>query len=157
MTGRRPEWIPRRLRRKVQAIEQALAVNRPDRTHALDVLAKVGGFEIAGLVGVILGAAALKIPVVLDGFITGAAGPDRRRPVSLMVRDYLIAAHPQHRAGARLHPESSSNCGRCWNFGHAGRRGNRGCSRCRTSSRRRCAILGEMATFASAGVTETGA
>lgn len=59
--------------RKVAAIERALDVNRPDPTDPLGVLAAVGGFEIAALVGLMLGAAAARIPVVLDGFITGAA------------------------------------------------------------------------------------
>jgi nicotinate-nucleotide--dimethylbenzimidazole phosphoribosyltransferase len=56
-------------RRKVSVVERALAVNRPDRHDALDVLAKVGGFEIAGLVGVVLAGAARRVPVALDGFI----------------------------------------------------------------------------------------
>src|SRR6267378_1037789 len=60
-------------RRKVDAVRRALAVNRPDRDDGLDVLAKVGGFEIGGLVGVILGGAARRVPVALDGFIAGAA------------------------------------------------------------------------------------
>ena len=60
-------------RRKVEAIRRALAVNQPDPADALDTLAKVGGFEIAGLVGVILAGAASRLPVVLDGFIAGAA------------------------------------------------------------------------------------
>ena len=60
-------------RRKIDAVERALAVNRPDRGDALDVLAKVGGFEIAGLVGVILAAAARRVPVALDGFIATSA------------------------------------------------------------------------------------
>lgn len=59
--------------RKADVIRRAIAVNRPDRSDALDVLAKLGGFEIAGLVGVILAAAARRIPVALDGFISGAA------------------------------------------------------------------------------------
>jgi nicotinate-nucleotide--dimethylbenzimidazole phosphoribosyltransferase len=59
--------------RKVAMIERALAVNRPDPGDPLGVLAAVGGLEIATLVGLILGAAAARIPVVLDGFITGAA------------------------------------------------------------------------------------
>jgi len=58
---------------KVEIIEQALRVNRPDRHDALDVLAKVGGLEIAALVGVILGGAARRLPVIVDGFITTAA------------------------------------------------------------------------------------
>jgi nicotinate-nucleotide--dimethylbenzimidazole phosphoribosyltransferase len=60
-------------RRKVQVVRQSLAVNRPDPYDALDVLTKVGGFEIGGLVGVILAGAARRVPVALDGFISGAA------------------------------------------------------------------------------------
>ncbi len=58
---------------KVAVIERALDVNRPDPADPLGVLAAVGGLEIAALVGLMLGAAAARIPVVLDGFITGAA------------------------------------------------------------------------------------
>jgi len=61
-------------RRKVEVVGTALAVNRPDVADGLDVLAKVGGFEIAGLVGVILAGAARAVPVALDGFISTAAG-----------------------------------------------------------------------------------
>src|SRR5512133_1188556 len=61
------------LARKVQAITRGIEVNRPDRSDALDVLAKLGGLEIAGLAGVILGGAAHRLPVVIDGFISGAA------------------------------------------------------------------------------------
>jgi nicotinate-nucleotide--dimethylbenzimidazole phosphoribosyltransferase len=60
-------------RRKVDAVRRALDVNRPDRRDGIDVLAKVGGFEIGGLVGVILAGAARRVPVALDGFIAGAA------------------------------------------------------------------------------------
>jgi nicotinate-nucleotide--dimethylbenzimidazole phosphoribosyltransferase len=60
-------------RRKVDAVRRALDANRPDRRDGIDVLAKVGGFEIGGLVGVILAGAARRVPVVLDGFIAGAA------------------------------------------------------------------------------------
>jgi nicotinate-nucleotide--dimethylbenzimidazole phosphoribosyltransferase len=60
-------------RRKVEVVRLALEVNRPDRADAVDVLAKVGGFEIGGLAGVILAGAAHRIPVVVDGFIATAA------------------------------------------------------------------------------------
>lgn len=78
--------------RKVSVIQQALDLHRPDRRDALDVLAKVGGLEIAGLTGLILGAAAARVPVVLDGFIAGAAA---LIAVGLQprCRDYLIASH----------------------------------------------------------------
>lgn len=78
--------------RKVSVIERSLSLHRPDRTDALDVLAKVGGFEIGGLAGLILGAAAARVPVVLDGFIAGAAA---LVAVGLqpLCRGYLIASH----------------------------------------------------------------
>jgi nicotinate-nucleotide--dimethylbenzimidazole phosphoribosyltransferase len=60
-------------RRKVAAIRRALLVNHPDPSDGLDVLAKTGGFEIAGLVGVMLAGASHRVPVALDGFIAGSA------------------------------------------------------------------------------------
>ena len=77
---------------KIVIIQQALDRHRPDRADALDVLAKVGGLEIAGLAGLILGAAAARVPVVLDGFIAGAAAVIA---VGLqpLCREYLIASH----------------------------------------------------------------
>jgi nicotinate-nucleotide--dimethylbenzimidazole phosphoribosyltransferase len=88
-------------RRKVAVIERALAVNRPDRADPLDVLGKLGGYEIAGLVGVILGAAGRRIPVVLDGFISGAAALIATELCPL-ARDYLIAAHNSVEIGHRI-------------------------------------------------------
>jgi nicotinate-nucleotide--dimethylbenzimidazole phosphoribosyltransferase len=61
------------VRHKADVVRQAIEVNVPDPLDALDTLAKVGGLEIAGIVGVILGAASLGIPVVSDGYISGAA------------------------------------------------------------------------------------
>ncbi len=61
------------LERKIRAIQRALQVNHPDPADGLDVLAKVGGFEIGGLAGAILAAAADRRPVVIDGFISTAA------------------------------------------------------------------------------------
>lgn len=77
---------------KVRTIKRAIEVNRPDPADALDVLCKVGGFEIGGLAGVILGAASAGIPVVIDGFISGAAAllAAGLEPESL---PYMIAAH----------------------------------------------------------------
>lgn len=77
---------------KVSVVQQALDRHRPSRTDALEVLAKVGGLEIAGLAGLMLGAAAARLPVVLDGFIAGAAaliavGLEPR------CRDYFLASH----------------------------------------------------------------
>ena len=73
VTGRGTGIDDATLARKIDAISRALDVNRPDPGDPIDVLAKVGGFEIAGLVGVVLAAASRSVPVALDGFISGAA------------------------------------------------------------------------------------
>ena len=80
------------LSRKVSVIEKALALHQPDPADPIGVLSKVGGFEIAGLAGIILGAAKNKIPVMLDGFISGAAALIAAG-LAPRVKDYLIAAH----------------------------------------------------------------
>jgi nicotinate-nucleotide--dimethylbenzimidazole phosphoribosyltransferase len=73
-------------------IEQALAFHRPNPHDAVDVLSKVGGLEIAAMAGLILGGAAAEVPVVLDGFIAGAAA---LIAVGLQprCREYMIASH----------------------------------------------------------------
>jgi nicotinate-nucleotide--dimethylbenzimidazole phosphoribosyltransferase len=85
---------------KIDVIQRALAFHRLDSTDAMEVLAKVGGLEIGGLAGLMLGAAAARIPVVLDGFIAGAAA---LIAVGLQPRckDYLIASHQSVERGHR--------------------------------------------------------
>jgi nicotinate-nucleotide--dimethylbenzimidazole phosphoribosyltransferase len=109
LTGRSPEQVvgrgtgldDRGLAHKVEVVRRALAVNRPDPSDALDVLGKVGGFEIGGLAGAMLAAAANRRPVMIDGYIATAAA---MVAVTLApaVRPYLIAAHrsaePGHEA-----------------------------------------------------------
>ena len=101
VTGRGTGINDATLARKVRIIERALALNRPDPEDPLDVLAKVGDFEIAGLVGVILGAAAQRRPIVIDGFISGAAALVAAE-LCPRVRDYLIAAHSSVEIGHRV-------------------------------------------------------
>lgn len=98
VTGRGTGLSDKQLKHKIEVIERALAVNRPDPKQPLDVLAKVGGFEIGGLAGVMLAAAAHRIPVVIDGFISGAAALIATAMVPRM-KDYLIAAHVSAEAG----------------------------------------------------------
>lgn len=80
------------LARKTKVIEMAIAVNRPQTERPLEVLAKVGGLEIAGLVGVILGAAAGRAAVVVDGVIACAAALIAVK-LAPQARDYLIGSH----------------------------------------------------------------
>ena len=78
--------------RKLSAISRALQVNRPDPKDPVDVLAKVGGFEIGGIAGLVLGCAALRLPVVADGFIS-TAGALIAAELHPQVKDYIFAAH----------------------------------------------------------------
>ncbi len=101
LTGRGTGIDDGQLARKIAVVERALAVNRPDPQDGLDVLAKVGGFEIGGIAGVVLGAAARRKPVVVDGFIS-TAGALVAHALCPTVSQYIIAAHrsaePGHRA-----------------------------------------------------------
>ncbi len=80
------------LKRKVAVIEKGLEVNQPDPADPIDVLAKVGGFEIGGIAGLVLGCAAVGIPVVVDGFIS-TAGALIASELHPHVKDYIYAAH----------------------------------------------------------------
>ena len=89
------------LKRKIAVIARALDVNKPNASDALDVLAKVGGFEIGGLAGVMLASAEKRKPVLVDGFISTAAA---LIAVSLApaARNYMIAAHVSQERGHKL-------------------------------------------------------
>ena len=86
--------------RKIAAVDRALAVNRPDPGHALDVLARLGGFEIAGLAGVMLGAASRRVPVLVDGFIASTAALAAVR-ICPRVAAFLLAGHRSVEPGHR--------------------------------------------------------
>ena len=92
LTGRGTGIDDDQLKHKIQTIEKALDLNQPDPADPIDVLAKVGGFEIGGLAGVMLAGAARRIPVVIDGFISSAAALIATN-LAPQVKDYLIASH----------------------------------------------------------------
>ncbi len=100
VTGRGTGLGDDQLAGKVNIIETAIKINTPNPGDPVDVLAKVGGFEIGGLVGVMLGAAAHRVPVVIDGFISGAASLIAYElcPSS---KDYFIAGHRSVEKGHR--------------------------------------------------------
>ena len=85
---------------KVKVIQRALDLHRPKPSDPIGVLAKIGGLEIAGMAGLMLGAAASRVPVVLDGFIAGAAALIAVG-IQPLCRDYLIAAHRSVEKGHR--------------------------------------------------------
>lgn len=100
LTGRGTGIDDEGLQRKTAVIERGLAVNQPDPRDALDVLAKVGGFEIGGLAGLVIGAAAHGIPVVCDGFIS-TAGALVACELAPPARDYLFTSHNSVEVGHR--------------------------------------------------------
>ncbi|MBI5101060.1 MAG: nicotinate-nucleotide--dimethylbenzimidazole phosphoribosyltransferase [Nitrospirae bacterium] len=92
VTGRGTGISAESLGKKVAVIEAAIKLNRPDPGDAVDVLAKIGGTEIGGIAGVILGAASNRVPVVIDGFIS-TAGALIAYCMEPKTKDYMFAAH----------------------------------------------------------------
>lgn len=88
------------LAHKVDVIKTAISVNNPDKRDAIDVLAKVGGLEIGGMAGVMIGAAANRVPVVLDGYISTVAAL-LAVAIEPKVKDYLIPSHASAEPGGK--------------------------------------------------------
>ncbi len=101
VTGRGTGIDDQSLKNKIDTIKKAIEFNNPNPKNGLDVLSKLGGFEIGGLVGIILAAAANRIPVVIDGFISGAAAliVYSLKPE---IKDYMIAAHTSVEKGHQV-------------------------------------------------------
>jgi nicotinate-nucleotide--dimethylbenzimidazole phosphoribosyltransferase len=100
ITGRGTGVDDSGLERKIEVIEQTLKLHQPDPADAVGILAAVGGFEIGGLMGVILGAAARRVPVVVDGFISAAAAA-LAVTYCPAATQYLIASHQSVEIGQR--------------------------------------------------------
>ncbi|MGV8058794.1 MAG: nicotinate-nucleotide--dimethylbenzimidazole phosphoribosyltransferase [Smithellaceae bacterium] len=92
VTGRGTGISDEQLATKIKLIRKALTINKPDHGDPIDVLEKLGGFEIGGLVGLILAAAAERIPVVIDGFITASAALIATE-IAPLTKEYLFASH----------------------------------------------------------------
>jgi nicotinate-nucleotide--dimethylbenzimidazole phosphoribosyltransferase len=153
VTGRGTGIDDQTWRRKVEAVRRALAVNRPDPGDPLAVLAALGGFEIAGLAGVALGAAARRLPVLADGFIAGVAALIAAR-LAPPVAGHVLAAHRSveigHRAvlaalGARPLLDLDLRLGE-----------GTGAALAVPLVQAAVRLVHEMATFAAAGVSDAG-
>lgn len=150
VTGRGTGLDDAGLARKVAVIEAALALHQPDPSDGLDVLAKVGGLEIGGLAGVMIGAAARRVPVTVDGFISGAAALIACT-LAPAVQPYLIAGHRSVERGhqavfGRLDLEPLLDLGLRLGEGTGA---VLAISLCQAA----CKVLDEMATFDEAGVS----
>lgn len=150
ITGRGTGLDNQALAHKVQVIEQAIRLNAPAADDPLEVLAKVGGLEIAGLTGVILGAAAGRAPVVVDGFISSAAAlvASRLAPKSV---DFMIASHASVEPG---HQKMLSLIGLAPMLQMKMRLGEgTGAALAMNLVEAAVKVMAEMATFADAGVS----
>jgi len=85
--------------KKKNTIKKAIEVNKPDKNDVIDVIAKVGGFDIAGLCGCFLGAAKNRVPIVIDGFISSAAALCAYK-LNPLARDYMFPSHLSAEPGA---------------------------------------------------------
>jgi len=137
--------------RKVDIIRRVIEVNKPDSRDGFDILAKIGGFEIGGIAGVILGCAARRVPVVIDVFISGA-GALIAESIAPKCRDYMIASHCSVEKGHKIMLEKLG-IKPLFNFDMRlgeGTGAALGISIAEASMK----ILNEMATFGEAGVSQ---
>jgi nicotinate-nucleotide--dimethylbenzimidazole phosphoribosyltransferase len=142
------------LRRKVEAVCSALAANRPDSADPVGVLAAVGGFEVAVLTGVCLGGAAMRCVVLLDGFVTGAAALVAAR-LAPAAAGFMVASHRSPEPGHAL-LLADLGLRPLLDLGLRLGEGS-GAALALPLVSAALAILADMATFESAGVTDAGA
>lgn len=139
------------LARKIQIIEKAIAFNRPDPKDPLDVLAKVGGLEIAGIAGLVVGCASHRIPIVVDGFIS-TAGAMIAVGLNPEIKGYLFASHQSVEVGHRFmweHIGQKPILNLSLRLGEG-----TGAALAMSMIEAAVKVMNEMATFSGAGVSE---
>ncbi len=151
VTGRGGGITDESFRKKKQVIQTAIAVNQPDPSDVIDVLSKVGGFDLAAMCGAFLGAAAAKKPVVIDGFISAVAAlcavklcPDARH--------YLIPSHASYEIGYQLAMDAMDLQPLFLLNMRLGE--GSGCPLAFQVLEAACAVINDMATFDQAGIND---
>ena len=151
VTGRGGGVTDESFMRKKAVIHRAIELNRPDRDDPVDVLSKVGGFDLAAMCGAFLGAAATRRPVVIDGFISAVAALCAVR-LCPRVRDYLVPSHASFEIGYRLAMEAMS-LEPLFLLGMRLGEGS-GCPLAFQVLSAACAVMNDMATFDQAGIDD---
>lgn len=100
ITGRGAGLSSEGLERKIAVIKRAIEVNKPQKDNPIDILAKLGGFDIAGMTGLFLGGAVYRVPVVIDGVIS-AASAALAAEICPLCRDYMLASHTSEEPAAK--------------------------------------------------------
>jgi len=151
VTGRGGGITEESFRKKKAVIRTAIAVNRPNRDDVIDVLAKVGGFDLAAMCGAFLGAAASRRAAVIDGFISAVAALCAVRLCPL-VRGYLIPSHASFEIGYRLAMEEMA-LRPLFDLGMRLGEGS-GCPLAFQVLDAACAVMNNMASFDEAGIND---
>lgn len=151
VTGRGGGITDVAFQKKKQVIRDAIAINQPDQNDVIDVLAKVGGFDIAAMCGAFIGAAATRRPVVIDGFISAVAALCACR-LCPNVRGYLIPSHASYEIGYKLAIDAMG-LQPIFLLGMRLGEGS-GCPLAFEVLSAACAILNDMATFDQAGIDD---
>lgn len=151
VTGRGGGLTDEGFQRKKEVIRQAIAVNQPNREDVIDVLSKVGGFDIAAMCGAFIGAAIRRRPVVIDGFISVVAALCAAR-LCPNVRGYLIPSHASYEIGYRLAMEELG-LQPIFLLGMRLGEGS-GCPLAFEVLSAACGVINDMATFDQAGIVD---
>lgn len=101
VTGRGAGLSSEGLQRKINVIKESIRINKPDVNDSVDVLSKLGGYDIAGLVGVFIGGAVYRIPIVIDGFISAVSALVASR-IEPKVIDYMLPSHVSKEPAGRM-------------------------------------------------------
>ena len=151
VTGRGGGITDDAFRNKKEVIRRAIELNQPDRADAVDVLSKVGGFDLAAMCGAFIGAAASHRPVVIDGFISVVAALCAVR-LCPAVREYLVPSHASFEIGYKLAMEELG-LQPLFLLGMRLGEGS-GCPLAFQVLSAACAIINDMATFDQAGIDD---
>jgi len=138
-------------RRKIEVIQTALMHSKPDAIDSIDVLAKVGGFDIAAMAGVFIGAAYMRVPVVIDGFISIVAALAAAR-LNPLAKEYMFASHASFEQGYR-HAAQALGVEPCLHLNMRLGEGS-GCPLMFAMMGAACAIMRDMGTFEDGNIGE---
>ena len=134
-------------RHKIDVVRTAIEINRPDPEDPIDVLAKVGGFDIAAMAGVFIGGAVMKVPVVIDGFISIVAALIASR-IAPLAKEYMFASHASFEQGY-AHAAEALGAEPCLSLEMRLGEGS-GCPLMFAVIDAACAVIRDMGTFAEA-------
>ena len=136
-------------KRKIEVVKTALKNNRPNLSDPIDILAKVGGFDIAAMTGVFIGGAYMRVPVVIDGFISMVAALTASR-LNAVSKEYMLASHASYEQGF-THAAQALGVEACLNLNMRLGEGS-GCPLMFAVIDAACAVMRDMGTFEQANI-----